>query len=401
MTKQVLPAELVPELDPATLLVRGGAMRSGFDETCEAMYLSSGFVYGSAAEAEDAFKNDGSRFVYSRYRNPTVAMFEERLRLLEGAEACRATASGMAAVFASLLCKLRAGDKVVASRALFGSCFYIVNELLPRYGIATEIVDGRDLSAWEAAFAGGAKAAFLESPSNPAMDIIDIAEVARLTHRAGGILVVDNVFATPLLQKPLALGADVVVYSATKHIDGQGRALGGAILCSNQYLKDDLGQFYRHTGPSLSPFNAWLLLKGLETLELRVERQCRTAEGIARFLESHPKITRVLYPGLPSHPQYELAKRQMALGGSVVCCDIAGDKAACFRFMDALKLVDISNNLGDSKSLVTHPATTTHSRLKPEERAALGIGDSLVRLSAGLEAERDLVSDIARALEQV
>ena len=401
MTKQVLPAELVPELDPATLLVRGGAMRSGFDETCEAMYLSSGFVYGSAAEAEEAFKNDGSRFVYSRYRNPTVAMFEERLRLLEGAEACRATASGMAAVFASLLCKLRAGDKVVASRALFGSCFYIVNELLPRYGIATEIVDGRDLSAWEAALAGGAKASFLESPSNPAMDIIDIAEVARLTHRAGGILVVDNVFATPLLQKPLALGADVVVYSATKHIDGQGRALGGAILCSNQYLKDDLGQFYRHTGPSLSPFNAWLLLKGLETLELRVERQCRTAEGIARFLESHPKITRVLYPGLPSHPQHELAKRQMALGGSVVCCDIAGDKAACFRFMDALKLVDISNNLGDSKSLVTHPATTTHSRLKPEERAALGIGDSLVRLSAGLEAERDLIGDLTRALATV
>jgi len=401
MTKQVLPAELVPELDPATLLVRGGAMRSGFDETCEAMYLSSGFVYGSAAEAEEAFKNDGSRFVYSRYRNPTVAMFEERLRLLEGAEACRATASGMAAVFASLLCKLRAGDKVVASRALFGSCFYIVNELLPRYGIATEIVDGRDLSAWEAALAGGAKASFLESPSNPAMDIIDIAEVARLTHRAGGILVVDNVFATPLLQKPLALGADVVVYSATKHIDGQGRALGGAILCSNQYLKDDLGQFYRHTGPSLSPFNAWLLLKGLETLELRVERQCRTAEGIARFLESHPKITQVLYPGLPSHPQHELAKRQMALGGSVVCCDIAGDKAACFRFMDALKLVDISNNLGDSKSLVTHPATTTHSRLKPEERAALGIGDSLVRLSAGLEAERDLIGDLTRALATV
>ena len=401
MTKEVLPPEIAAEVEQATILVRGGAMRSGFDETCEAMYLSSGFVYGSAAEAEEAFKNDGSRFVYSRYRNPTVSMFEERLRLLEGAEACRATASGMAAVFAALLCKLKAGDKVVASRALFGSCFYIVNELLPRYGIETHVVDGRDLSAWEAAIGGNVKATFCESPSNPAMDIIDLAEVASLTHRAGGILVVDNVFATPLLQKPMALGADVVVYSATKHIDGQGRALGGAILCSNDYLKNDLGQFYRHTGPSLSPFNAWLLLKGLETLELRVERQCRTAEGIARFLESHPKITRVLYPGLPSHPQHELAKRQMKLGGSVVCCDIAGDKAACFRFMDALRLVDISNNLGDSKSLVTHPATTTHSKLKPEERAALGIGDSLVRLSAGLESERDLIADIGQALAQV
>jgi len=401
MTKPILPPELAETVDPATILVRGGAMRSGFDETCEALYLSSGFVYASAAEAEDAFKNDGSRFVYSRYRNPTVAMFEERLRLLEGAEFCRATASGMAAVFASLLCKLRAGDKVVASRALFGSCFYIVNELLPRYGVETHLVDGRDLGAWEAAIGGKVRLTFLESPSNPAMEVIDIAAVARLTQRAGGSLVVDNVFATPLLQKPLELGADVVVYSATKHIDGQGRALGGAILSTNQYLKDDLGQFYRHTGPSLSPFNAWLLLKGLETLELRVERQCQTALGLARFLESHPKITRVLYPGLPSHPQHELAKRQMKLGGSVVCCDIAGDKAACFRFMDALRLVDISNNLGDSKSLVTHPATTTHSRLKPEERAALGIGDSLVRISAGLEAERDLITDIGRALEQV
>jgi len=401
MTKQVLPPDLAAEVSQATILVRGGAMRSEFDETCEALYLTSGYVYGSAAEAEEAFKNDGSRFVYSRYRNPTVAMFEERLRLLEAAEFCRATASGMAAVFAALLCKLRAGDKVVASRALFGSCFYIVNELLPRYGIETKLVDGRDLSAWETAIGGNVKLTFLESPSNPAMEVIDIAEVARLTHRAGGSLVVDNVFATPLLQKPLELGADVVVYSATKHIDGQGRALGGAILSSNQYLKDDLGQFYRHTGPSLSPFNAWLLLKGLETLGLRVERQCRTAENIARFLEAHPKITRVLYPGLPSHPQHELAKRQMKLGGSVVCCDIAGDKAACFRFLDALRLVDISNNLGDSKSLVTHPATTTHSKLKPEERAALGIGDSLVRISAGLEAETDLIKDIGRALEHV
>ena len=401
MTKPVLPPELAAELSPATLLVRGGSMRSEFDETCEALYLSSGFVYGSAAEAEAAFKNDGQRYVYSRYRNPTVTMFEERLRLLEGAEACRATASGMAAVFAALLCRLRAGQRVVSSRALFGSCHYIVADLLPRWGIETVFVDGRDLGAWEAALAGGASLAFCESPSNPAMEIIDLAEVARLTHRAGGILVVDNVFATPLLQKPLALGADVVVYSATKHIDGQGRALGGAILASEKYVKDDLGLFYRHTGPSLSPFNAWLLLKGLETLELRVERQCRTAEALARFLEEHPKVTRVLYPGLPSHPQYELAKRQMAKGGTVVAFDVAGDKEACFRFLDALRLVDISNNLGDSKSLITHPATTTHSRLKPEERASLGISDQLVRLSAGLEGEADLIADITRALERV
>ena len=401
MTKPVLPPELAAELSPATILVRGGSMRSGFDETCEALYLSSGFVYGSAAEAEEAFKNDGQRYVYSRYRNPTVTMFEERLRLLEGAEACRATASGMAAVFAALLCKLRAGNRVVASRALFGSCYYIVNDLLPRWGVETVFVDGSDLSQWEAALAPGATLAFCESPSNPAMEIIDLAEVARLTHRAGGVFVVDNVFATPLLQKPLQLGADVVVYSATKHIDGQGRTLGGAILASEKYVKEDLGLFYRHTGPSLSPFNAWLLLKGLETLELRVERQCRTAEALARFLTEHPKVTRVLYPGLPSHPQYELAKRQMAKGGTVVAFDVAGDKDACFRFLDGLRLVDISNNLGDSKSLITHPATTTHSRLKPQERAHLGISDQLVRLSAGLEAEADLVADVGRALVHI
>jgi len=398
MTKPVLPLDLADHVSPATILVRGGATRSPYDETCEALFLTSGFVYDNAVAAEAAFAQEGSRFVYSRYRNPTVAMFEERLRLLEGAEACRATASGMAAVFAGLLCRLRAGQKVVSSRALFGSCHYIVADLLPRWGIETVLVDGRDLGAWEAALAGGAALAFCESPSNPAMEIIDLAAVARLTHRAGGILVVDNVFATPLLQNPLALGADVVVYSATKHIDGQGRCLAGAILASEKFVKDDLGPFYRHTGPSLSPFNAWLLLKGLETLALRVERQCRTAAAIAHYLESHPKISRVLFPGLPSHPQYELAQRQMKQGGSLVCFDVAGGKEACFRFLDALQLVDISNNLGDSKSLVTHPATTTHSRLKPEERAELGIGDEMVRFSAGLEGEADLLADIERAL---
>jgi len=401
MPNPVLPADLAEAVAPATVLVRGGASRTAYQETSEALFLTSGFVYDDAAAAEAAFAGDGSRYVYSRYRNPTVAMFEERLRLLEGAEACRATASGMAAVFAALLCRLRAGQRVVSSRALFGSCHYIVSDLLPRWGIETILIDGRDLGAWETALAGGAALAFCESPSNPAMEIIDLAQVARLTHRAGGILVVDNVFATPLLQKPLALGADVVLYSATKHIDGQGRCLGGAILASEKFVKDDLGPFYRHTGPSLSPFNAWLLLKALETLELRVDRQCRTAATVANYLEGHPKIARVLYPGLPSHPQYELARRQMKQGGSLVCFDVAGGKEGCFRFLDALRLVDISNNLGDSKSLVTHPATTTHSRLKPEERVELGISDTMVRFSAGLEAEADLLSDIERALMHV
>jgi O-succinylhomoserine sulfhydrylase len=401
MPEPILPPAFAAELAPATQLVRGGSERSGYEETSEALYLTSGFVYRSAAEAEAAFKADGSRYVYSRYRNPTVTMFEERLRLVEGAESCRATASGMAAVFAALLCKLRAGQRLVASRALFGSCHYIVADLLPRYGIEAVLVDGRDLAAWEEALAPGAAVAFCESPSNPAMELVDIAAVARLVHRAGGIFIVDNVFATPLLQKPLALGADVVVYSATKHIDGQGRTLGGAILASEKFIKDDLGQFYRHTGPSLSPFNAWLLLKGLETLELRVERQCRTAAALAEFLAAHRKIARVIYPGLPSHPQYELAQRQMRAGGTLVAFEVAGGKEAAFRCLDALRLVDISNNLGDAKSLVTHPATTTHSRLTPEARAELGITDGLVRLSVGLEAESDLRADLDRALGAV
>ena len=401
MPNPVLPADLADAVAPATILVRGGASRTAYQETSEALFLTSGFVYDDAAAAEAAFAGDGLRYVYSRYRNPTVAMFEERLRLVEGAAACRATASGMAAVFAALACRLRAGQRLVSSRALFGSCHWIVSELLPRWGIETVLVDGRDLGAWEAALAGGAALAFCESPSNPTLEIIDLAAVARLTNRAGGLFVVDNVFATPLLQQPLALGADVVVYSATKHIDGQGRCLGGAILGSEKFINDDLGPFYRHTGPALSPFNAWLLLKGLETLGLRVDRQCRTAAAIARHLETHPKIARVLYPGLPSHPQYDLARRQMKAGGDLVAFEIGGGKEECFRFLDALRLVDISNNLGDAKSLVTHPATTTHSRLAPEARAALGISDALVRFSAGLEAEADLLADLERALQRV
>jgi O-succinylhomoserine sulfhydrylase len=401
MPNPVLPADLADAVAPATILVRGGANRTSYQETSEALFLTSGFVYDDAAAAEAAFAGDGLRYVYSRYRNPTVAMFEERLRLIEGAAACRATASGMAAVFAALACRLRAGQRLVSSRALFGSCHWIVSELLPRWGIETVLVDGRDLGAWEAALAGGAALAFCESPSNPTLEIIDLAAVARLTHRAGGLFVVDNVFATPLLQQPLGQGADIVVYSATKHIDGQGRCLGGAILGSEKLINDDLGPFYRHTGPALSPFNAWLLLKGLETLELRLDRQCRTAAAIARYLETHPKIARVLYPGLPSHPQYDLARRQMKAAGSLVVFEIGGGKKECFHFLDALRLVDISNNLGDAKSLVTHPATTTHSRLAPEARAELGISDALVRFSAGLEAEADLLADLERALQRV
>jgi O-succinylhomoserine sulfhydrylase len=401
MSKPVLPAALAAAVAPTTLLVRGGAVRTPYEETSEALFMTSGFVYDDAGAAEAAFAQDAARYVYSRYRNPTVAMFEERLRLVEGAQACRATASGMAAVFAALACRLRTGERLVSSRALFGSCHYIVSELLPRWGIETVLVDGRDLGAWEEALAGGASVAFCESPSNPAMEIVDLAAVARLVHRAGGLFVVDNVFATPLLQQPLAFGADVVVYSATKHIDGQGRCLGGAVLGSEKFIKDDLGPFYRHTGPSLSPFNAWLLLKGLETLELRVDRQCQTAGAIARYLEDHPKIGRILYPGLPSHPQYDLARRQMKKGGSLVAFEVGDDKEDCFRLLDALRLVDISNNLGDAKSLVTHPATTTHSRLKPEARAELGISDTLVRFSAGLEAEADLLADFEQALQSV
>jgi len=401
MTKPVLPAVLACGLDPATILVRGGATRSAHDETCEALFMTSGFVYAKAAAAEQAFAQEGSRFVYSRYRNPTVAMFEERLRLLEGAEACRATASGMAAVFAALLCRLRAGQRVVSSRALFGSCHYIVADLLPRWGIETVLIDGRDLAAWEQALAGGAALAFCESPSNPTMEIIDIVEVARLTHRASGILVVDNVFATPLLQKPLALGADVVVYSATKHIDGQGRCLGGVILGSEAFIQKNIHVLLRQTGPSLSPFNAWVLLKGLETLAVRVRRQTDSAATLAVALAEHPKIARLIYPGRPDHPQAKIAQKQMRGGSTLVAFDIKGGKQAAFRFQDSLQLIRISNNLGDAKSLITHPATTTHQRLTPAQRAELGISDGLVRVSIGLEHPDDIVEDVLAALEAV
>ncbi len=383
-----------------TNLVRGGLARSAFDETSEALYLTSGYVYETPEVAEAAFKGENDHFVYSRYANPTVAMFEERLRLLEGAEVCRATASGMAAVFASIMCQVKAGDRVVASRALFGSCQYIIAEILPRYGVHTELVDGRDQSAWQAALADGAACVFVESPSNPTLEIIDLPALAKLTRAAGARLIVDNVFASPLLQQPLALGADIVVYSATKHIDGQGRTLGGAILSSRSFHDDHLQSFLRHTGPAMSPFNAWVLVKGLETLELRMTRHSANAAEVARFLEGRAGIRRVLYPGLDSHPQADLARRQMSGPGSIVAIELDGGKARAFRVLKALKLIDISNNLGDAKSLVTHPATTTHQRLPPEERATLGISDGLIRLSVGLEDVEDLKEDLAQALTE-
>jgi len=384
-----------------TLLVHGGALRSQHLETSEAIYMTSGYVYGSAEEAESAFKNDGSRYVYSRYANPTISMFEERLRLLEGAEACRATASGMAAVFAALASFLKAGDRVVASRALFGSCLYILNTILPGYGIKTELVDGRDLDAWRRALATPAKAVFCETPSNPTLELVDLKAVAQLSHDAGALLVVDNVFATPLLQKPLALGADVVVYSATKHIDGQGRSLGGAVLGSKKFIGEQLSPFLRHTGPALSPFNAWLLVKGLETLPLRVAQHVRNAGEVAAFLDRHARVERTYYPGLESHPQHRLARQQMSGSGNLVTFTVAGGKAGAFKFQNALRIIKLSNNLGDAKSLITHPATTTHQRLSDAEKQTLGIDPGLVRLAVGREDAADLIGDLEQALAKV
>ncbi|GAB0112826.1 O-succinylhomoserine sulfhydrylase [Acidisoma sp. C75] len=372
-------------------------MRSNFGETSEALFLTSGFVYDSAEQAERTFLGEVEHFQYSRFGNPTVQMLESRLALLEGAEACRVTATGMAAVSAALLSHLRAGDRVVAARALFGSCHWIVSTLLPRYGITTEFVDGGDLAAWQTALAQPTQLVLLETPSNPMLDIVDLRAVADLAHAAGAIVVVDNVFATPLLQKPLEFGADVVVYSCTKHIDGQGRVLGGAVLGARPWIEEVLQPFTRNTGPALSPFNAWTLLKGLETLTLRVEAACRSAETVAHFLESQPQVRRVWYPTLASHPQRDLALRQMSAGGTLVTFDL-GSKEAAFAVLNRLGLIAISNNLGDSKSLITHPATTTHMRVGAEERARLGIGPGVVRLSIGLEDAADLTEDLAQAL---
>lgn len=383
--------------DLATRLVHGGTERTPYGETSEALFLTSGYVYDSAEQAEARFKGEDEGYVYSRFSNPTVAMFEERMKLLEGAGAARATATGMAAVTASFLCFLDMGDHVVAARALFGSCRYIVDVLLPRFGISVTLVDGGDLDAWKAAVRPETKAFFLESPSNPTLELVDIAKVADIAHDAGARLIVDNVFATPLLQKPRELGADVVVYSATKHIDGQGRCLGGIVLADEEYVNDYLFNFLRQTGASMSPFNAWVLLKGLETLDLRVERASQNAAALADHLASRGEVVKVLYPGRADHPQADLAKQQMASGGTMVSFEIDGGKELAFRFMNALKLLKISNNLGDTKSLITHPATTTHQRLSVEAREELGIGENLIRISVGVEAFSDLAADVDQA----
>jgi O-succinylhomoserine sulfhydrylase len=384
-----------------TRLVHAGALRSEFGETSEALFLTQGYVYESSAQAERRFKNEEPGYQYSRFSNPTVAMFEARMAALEGAEAARATATGMAAVTVAILGQLKAGDHVVAAKALFGSCRYVVEDFLPRYGISSTLVDGTDLSQWKNAVRPNTKTFFLESPTNPTLEIVDIAEVAKIAHAAGATLVVDNVFATPLFQSPFALGADCVVYSATKHIDGQGRCLGGVILGSEKFIQDNVQTLIRQTGPSISPFNAWVLLKGLETLSVRVRRQTDTAATIAVALVDHPKVTRMIYPGRPDHPQAAVAQKQMRGGGTLVAFEVEGGKEGAFRFQDALKLVLISNNLGDAKSLITHPATTTHQRIGAAARAELGISDGLVRLSCGLEHPDDVVEDLLAALEKV
>ena len=382
-----------------TRAVRGGQIRSNFDETSEALFLTSGYAYSSAEEAEATFKGEASHYQYSRFGNPTVTMFEDRLAALEGAEACRATSTGMSAVFFALLALLKSGDRIVAARQLFGSCHYIVADLLPKYGIESELVDGGDLAQWEKALAKPTQAVLFESPSNPMLDIVDVKAVCDLAHKAGAKVVLDNAFATPILQRPLEFGADVVVHSATKYIDGQGRTLGGAVLGSKEFIIDKLQPIIRNTGPSLSPFNAWVLVKGLETLGLRVERHCANARRVADALAAHPAIGRVLYPGRPDHPQHALAAKQMSDFGGVVTFDVKAGKQAAFAALNRLQIVDISNNLGDAKSLITHPATTTHMRIGAEERAKLGITDGTVRLSVGLEDVEDIVADLVQALD--
>ena len=383
---------------PATQLVHGGTTRSGFGETSEAIFLTQGFVYDSAEAAEARFKGEDPGFVYSRYANPTNDMFEKRMCLMEGAEDARATASGMAAISAALLCQLKAGDHVVSARALFGSCRWVVETLLPRYGIESTLVDGRDLANFEAAIRPNTKVFFLESPTNPTLEVVDIAGVAKLANQIGAKLVVDNVFATPLMQKPLELGAHVVAYSATKHIDGQGRCLGGVVLSDKDWIDEHLHDYFRHTGPSLSPFNAWTLLKGLETLPLRVRQQTENAARLADFLAEHPAIARVIYPGRADHPQAEICARQMKGGSTLVALELKGGKQAAFAMQNRLEVVKLSNNLGDAKSLITHPATTTHKNLSEEARDELGIGPGVLRLSAGIEDVDDLIEDFDRAL---
>ncbi len=403
-----IPKPLPDGVSQATIGVRGGLLRSGFDETSEALYLTSGYVYGSAGDAEKAFTGEIDRYVYSRYGNPTISMFEERLRLIEDAPAAFATATGMAAVFTSLGALLGAGDRLVAARSLFGSCFVVCSEILPRWGVEVVFVDGEDLSQWEVALSVPTQVVFFETPSNPMQSLVDISAVCDLAHAAGAKVVLDNVFATPLLQQGLPLGADVVVYSGTKHIDGQGRVLGGAILGDKEYIDGPVQKLMRHTGPAISAFNAWIMLKGLETLAVRVNYSNSSAQRVAEFLQDNSSVSWVKYPFLESHPQYDLAKRQMRGGGTVVTFELAaaggaGNRAGAtkeraFEVLDKLRVIDISNNLGDAKSLITHPATTTHRAMGPEGRAAIGLGDAVVRVSIGLEGTEDLIADLDQAL---
>lgn len=397
---QPLPERPDPQwsLHPETHAVRAGLARSGFGETAEALYLTSGFTYSSAEEAVESFTDETDHFVYGRFANPTISMFEQRLAAIEGAEFCVATGSGMSAMFASVACLVKAGDRVVASAAMFSSCYVVLTEILPRWGVIIELVKGNDPALWAQALSQPTAAVFIETPSNPMLDIVDIEMVSKLAHLAGATVIVDNVMASPVLQKPLELGADVVMYSATKHIDGQGRVLAGAILGSFSYIQEKLNPFIRHTGPSLSPFNAWVLVKSLETMSMRVEKMSNSAQTLAQFLETCPQIKSVRYPGLKSHAGYEIAQKQMSGGGSTIGIEFKGPRADVFKFMNALRVIDISNNLGDSKSLITHPGSTTHRRLTPEIQADMGITDSVLRLSVGLEYAGDLLTDIEQAL---
>ncbi len=387
------------KLDPQTLSVRGGLTRTGFGETSEALFLNSGFTYATAEQAEASFAEDIDHFLYSRFHNPTVSMFENRLAALEGAERCLGTSSGMSAMFMSIACLVSSGDRVVASAAMFSSCHVVLTEILPKWGVIVELVKSDDLEGWKTALSQPTKAVFIETPSNPMLEITDIKYVSDLAHKVGATVVVDNVMASVVLQKPLELGADVVMYSTTKHIDGQGRVLGGAILGSNDYFTNHLLPFNRHTGPTMSAFNAWVLVKSLETIQMRVNAMADGAQAVAEFLETHSKIDVVRHPGLKSHPHHALAMSQMSgKGGSMIGFEVNGGKEAAFAIMNKLRVIDISNNLGDSKSLITHPASSTHRRLSPEVQAEMGIRAGTLRLSVGLEAASDLIKDLQQAL---
>ena len=390
--------ETTRQLRPQTIAVRGGLTRTGFGETSEALFLNSGFTYPSAEAAAGAFDLSEDHHVYSRFSNPTVAMFEERLALLEGAEAAMATGTGMAAMFASVAAVVSQGDRVVISRAMFTSCYIVLTEIIPRWGIEVVVVEQNDEASWANALSEKTKLVFIETPSNPMLEVLDIAMIADLSHKAGALLIVDNVMATPVFQKPLSLGADVVMYSATKHIDGQGRVLGGAVLGSADYINNTLKQFARHTGPSMSPFNAWVLLKSLETMDMRINQMADSALHVAKGLEGHKAISKVLYPGLTSHPDHELARKQLTKFGTTLAIEVQGGQQKAFELMNRLEVIDISNNLGDSRSLITHPATTTHYRLTEETRAKMGITPGTLRLSVGLEDREDLLEDLLLAL---